>query len=735
MALQQIDRLESYVSYLNKSPDEVEALFRDLLINVTRFFRDPQAFEVLKKDALPRLFEGRQDATPIRIWVPGCSSGEEAYSIAMLLAEQMESLQLSYPVQLFATDIDSQAVAAARAGIYPASIATDVSPQRLARFFTSDPGAKVYRINKSIRDMLIYSEQDVINDPPFSKLDLISCRNLLIYLTPELQKKLIRLFHYALNPGGILFLGTSESAGDSGSLFATLDQKARLYRRKEDASALQKRGIPVLTTAGEVPIPRSIAPHRAPAAKTPLRELTERELLAHSAMVGALVNANGDVLYLHGRSGLYLEPPSGEPGVCNMLRMAREGLRPALSAALRKASATGDVARVAGVRVKTNSHSVAVELTVRPIPPAQEPGVPLFLVVFAEARETPAPEAPPRRAGAKGNASGEVADLQNELRAKEELLRSTTEQLQSASEELRSSNEEMQSINEELQSTNEELETSKEELQSVNEELNTINIELQNKVLSLSHANNDMNNLLAGTGVGTVFVDLQLRIMRFTPAVAAILNLIPSDIGRPVAHIATNLVGYDRLVADIQEVLDTLAAKEVEVQTGEHKFYSMRLQPYRTLENVIEGAVVSFIEITAMVRAREDLRKANELFRLAVVVRDAHDALTVQDLDGRILAWNPAATRMYGWTEAEALQMNVRERIPQGLREEELSKANRIARGENVPVYASERLCKEGKGLSVDISATALIDEAGRVYAIATTERTKAEKHEHEAGR
>jgi two-component system CheB/CheR fusion protein len=659
--------------------------------------------------------------------VPGCSTGEEAYSIAMLLAEQMESLHHSYPVQLFATDIDSRAIAVARAGVYPASIAADISPQRLARFFSAERDSGVFRVNKSLRDMLVFSEQDAIKDPPFSKLDLLSCRNLLIYLTPELQQKLLLLFHYALNPSGALFLGTSESTGEAGSLFTTVDAKAKLYRRKNEVPTVRGRGAVPPALTGEVLIPHHPAHRMGPTVKTPLRELTERELLAHTGLVGALINAKGDVLYLHGRSGLYLEPPTGEPGVSNILSMAREGLRVALASALRKAASSSDVVRAPGVRVKTNGHSVVIDLTVRPLQHAKGSELPIFLVIFAEPREAPADQAPTRGAETRGESAKLIAELQSELRAKDEYLRSANEQLQSATEELQSSNEEMQSINEELQSTNEELETSKEELQSVNEELSTVNTELQSKVLGLSQANNDMNNLLAGTGIATVFVDHQLRIMRFTPAVGAILNVILSDVGRPVAHIVTNIAGYDRMVADIREVLDSLIPKEVEVQTTEGKFFTMRIQPYRTLENAIEGAVVSFVDITAMVRAREDLRKANELLRLAVVVRDAHDAVTVQDLEGGILAWNPAATRIYGWNEAEALRMNAADRIPEVLREAERAKAQAIASGEILPAYTSERLTKDGRTIAVEISVTALVNEAGRIYGLATTEHLKSE--------
>ena len=721
MGLNQIDRLESYVAYLNKTPDEVDALFRDLLINVTRFFRDPEAFAALAKDIIPGLLEHRPPGVPLRLWVVGCSTGEEAYSLAILLAEHMETSKRSAPVQIFATDIDSHAVAMARAGVYPASISADVSPERLARFFTLDTDGGCYRINKSIRDMLIFSEQDMIKDPPFSKLDLISCRNLLIYLTPDLQKKVVPIFHYSLNPDGVLFLGTSESVGESGHLFRSIDAKAKIYRRKE--TGLTARGTPAFPPAlpGDASLPRLSQVRQASPLKTPVREVAERELLAHAAMVGALVNARGDIFYLHGRTGLYLEPSTGEPGVSNILKMAREGLRPALTSALRKAAKSSSAVHVSRVRIAGDGHSLEADLTVRPAGEDKGAEPSLFMVVLEQ--PSPITEKPTR---ARRGAETGIAALRRELQAKEEYLRSANEQLQSATEELQSSNEEMQSVNEELQSTNEELETSKEELQSVNEELITVNAELQSKVLGLSQANNDMNNLLAGTGIGTVFVDHQLRIMRFTPAASAVINLILSDVGRPVAHLVSNLTGYDRLVADTREVLDTLVPKEIEVGTNEGKFYTMRIQPYRTLENVIEGAVISFIDITAMVRTREELRKANELMRLAVVVRDAHDAVTVQDLEGNIRAWNPASARMYGWSEAEALQMNFRDRVPDNLQAREIEKLQLLTRGEVLPAYPSSRRTKDGRVLEVEVTATALIDASGKVYAVATTEHTRS---------
>ncbi len=730
MAVHQIDAIDNYVKYLQQTPAEVEALFRDLLIGVTNYFRDPEAFKVLEEQAIPRLFEEKPAGSVVRIWSTGCSTGEEAYSIAILLQERIDLLKRNHTVQLFATDIDSRAIATARAGLYPASIAADLSPERLARFFVAEVDGSAYRVHKRIRDMLIFSEQDVLKDPPFSKLDLISCRNLLIYLGADLQKRLIPLFHYALRPGGMLFLGTSEGVGEFAEQFAVVDRKAKLYQRKGDAHGLAQAG-----TARFLPrIAKTAAVRPAGAKKIafnanlPLRELTEQALLKQLAPNSALVNEHGDILYLHGRTGMYLEPAPGEAGVSNILKMARDGLRRDLSVALRKAVGTREIARCPGLRVKTNGHYTGVNLTVCPVAAgtAAGPGPQLYLVILEDVVAPATEQAPPAAMPTADtpDALARIGALQQELRAKDEYLQSTHEELESSNEELKSSNEEMQSVNEELQSTNEELETSKEELQSVNEELGTVNVELQSKVVDLSRANNDMNNLLAGTGIGTVFVDHQLRIKRFTPAASAIINLILSDVGRPVSHIVSNLVDYDRLVADVQGVLDTLAPKEVGVQTSDGRWYTMRIQPYRTLDNVIEGAVISFVDNTETVRVREALHKANELARLAVVVRDAHDAVTVQDLGGRILAWNPGAVKMYGWSEAEALLMNVRERIPPALREQALATLRRLSEAEVLEPYRTERITKQGAAVAVSIISTALVNDSGEVYAIATTERT-----------
>ena len=614
MAIHQIERPEEYLRYLQENPSEGEALFRDLLIGVTSFFRDPEAFEALQTKVIPGLFAGKPPGGPIRIWVCGCSTGEEAYSIAILIQEHLKSLKQTFKVQIFATDIDKQAIEQARSGVFPSSIAADISPDRLSGFFSPDQDGGVYRVKKVIRDLLIFSEQDVTRDPPFSKLDLICCRNLLIYMGGELQKKIIPLFHYALNPEGVLFLGTAETVGEFAALFAPLDRKWKLYRRREGVFSL-----PRLMQEAFVPPPAEGGPHVGKArgeslaqTRGNLRQLVEQSLLQHYAQAGVLINGSGEILHIYGRTGKFLEPAPGDAGN-NILRMAREGLRRELTTALHKAVTRKKPVRYPGLQVRNNREVITLNLTVKPITSGGgEAAIPdSFLVILEEA--APGSADMPGKAAAEDEGAfndRRVAALEQELRAKEEYLESTIEELETANEELMSTNEEMQSVNEEMQSTNEELETSKEELQSVNEELATVNAELQNKVADLSRSNNDMNNLLAGTGAGTIFVDHQLNISRFTPEATKVINLIRTDIGRPLSHIVSNMMGYDRLVEDMKTVLDSLLPREVEVQTRAGEWYLMRIRPYRTLDNVIEGAVVMFVEITERKRMEAALEEA-----------------------------------------------------------------------------------------------------------------------------
>jgi two-component system CheB/CheR fusion protein len=730
MAVHQIESLENYVRYLQQSPEEVDALFRDILIGVTNFFRDPEAFKVLEEVTIPKIFEGKSPGSEVRVWSAACSTGEEAYSIAILLFERMQSLKQNYAIQVFATDIDSRAIATARAGVYPASIADDISPERLARFFTLESGGSSYCIHKSIRDLIVFSEQDLIKDPPFSRLDLIACRNLMIYLSVDLQKILIAMFHYALKPDGVLFLGISEGIGDLSNLFAVIDRKNKIYQRKEDLSSLYKSSGRMMLSLPDMP--KQIRPALPLSSKkTSLRDMAEQAILKEIAPMAALVNERGDILYLHGRAGMFLELGPGEAGVNNILKMAREGLRSGLAASLRKSVASKEPASCTGLLVKTHDGILRCDATIHPVPdaPLASATVPLYLIIL---KNTPIQEAPPEMLDAldkddSGNQK-QILAMQAELRAREDEIQSTHLELERSNEEFKSFNEELQSMNEELQSTNEELGTSKEELQSVNEELATVNAELQSKVSDLSRMNDDMSNFISGTGIASVFVNHKLEILRFTPSAAKIINLIPSDKGRAVNHIVSNLINYNQLAQDIHSVIDTLVSIEKEVQTISNGWYSMRIQPYRTTENVIDGAVISFIDITEIVNTREQLQIANQQLRLAVVVHDSYDAITVQDMNGKITAWNPGAERIYGWSESEALNLNAASRIPTQHREHAAADLVRLSKAEILTSSITQRLTKDGKVVDISLVSTALINEAGETYAIATTERPLSKK-------
>jgi two-component system CheB/CheR fusion protein len=633
MAVNQIGELNRYVRYLQENPLEVETLFRELLITVTNFFRDPEAFQALEEQVIPHLL-GKPADQPIRVWVPGCATGEEAYSIAMLLRERMDLMKKSFRVQIFATDIDREAIETARAGVYPNGISADVSPERLARFFTQQNSA--YHVNETIRDMLIFAEQNVIADPPFSKMDLISCRNLLIYMEPELQKKVLPLFHYSLRPAGFLFLGTSESVSELTDFFGTVDKKHKIFQRQETGLAYRPpMGFPTppsIEEAAAMGVPEAVKRGKSISA----REVAERSLLQYYAPACAIVNEKGEVLYFHGRTGKYLEPAAGK-ATLNILRMARQGLRLELTTALRKVRAQKNPVRYQGLEVKTNGEYQTINLTVRPVmePPSMRG---LLMVIFEDVALEEESEIIEAIAEPVEDKDRRIAQLERELRAKEEYLQTTNEELETTNEELKSTNEELQSSNEELQSTNEELETAKEEAQSVNEELMTVNAELREKINELSRANNDMNNLLVGTGVGTIFLDEELNIQRFTPAAAEVIHLIQTDVGRPVNHIASNLVGYDELAQDAHRVLDTLVPQEKEVQTKEGDWYLMRILPYRTLQNVIEGVVLTFVDITNLKQAERNIKAARDY--AVSIVETVREPLVILDADLRVISAN-----------------------------------------------------------------------------------------------
>jgi two-component system CheB/CheR fusion protein len=593
MGLHQIDKLPTYVRFLRENPKEVELLFKELLIGVTSFFRDPPVWEYLQRQVLPGLLAARAGTT-IRAWVPGCSTGEEAYSLAITLREAAEAAKLvpSPSIQIFATDLDADAIERARLGAYPANIAADVSPERLRRFFVQEE--RGWRVSKEIRELVVFAPQNVIMDPPFTKLDVLSCRNLLIYLSSEVQKKVIPVFHYALNPGGVLFLGSAETVGAYGALFRPLDGKTRLYERLAPAPG----AAPVEFFARHVPAPPSGAQPEAEAPPSPrgplgnLQALTERVLLQRFAPAAVLTTDQGDILYISGRTGKYLEPAAGRANL-NVFAMAREGLRYELTAAFQAALKEERAVAVRGLRVGTNGGTQTIDLTVQRLAqPRELKGSVMIVITDVPPQDAPAPVQQRLRASAR------VAEIAAELQRAQEELQSTREEMQTSQEELKSMNEELQSTNEELQSTNEELTTSKEEMQSMNEELQTVNHELQAKVDELSRSNNDMKNLFNSTEFATLFLDEELLVRRFTTQTSKLIKLIPADTGRPITDITSEL-DYPELADDAREVLRTLVFKEKQVSTRGGRWFDVRILPYRTLDNVIDGVVITFTDVTA----------------------------------------------------------------------------------------------------------------------------------------
>lgn len=599
MGIHQITRMAAYVRYLQENSQELDLLFKELLIGVTNFFRDPAAWEQLREQALPELLAKRSPGQALRAWVPGCSTGEEAYSLAMVFMEAVEQARPkgSFALQVFATDLDRDAVDKARQGFFPANIAADVSPERLSRFFAREEQG--FRVRKEIREMVIFAPQNLIMDPPFTKLDLLSCRNLLIYLSPDVQKKLMPLFHYSLGPNGILFLGSAETIGGFGDLFVPLSGKSRLFRRKDSAPRPEPVEFPSSFSA---PVATEVRPPAKPPVS--LQAQADQLVLQRYAPPAALVNDKGDIFYISGHTGKYLEPAAGKAN-WNIFVMVREGLRYELSSAFQKVLRQKGSIVLHGLTVGTHGGDQCVDVTVQRL---DEPG-PLQGLVMIVFRDVAAPA--PAKAAArspKAHAHGRrLAELEQELLQVRAEAVTTHEEMQTSQEEFRSANEELQSTNEELQSANEELTTSKEEMQSLNEELQTVNAELQAKVDELLRASNDMKNLLNSTDIATLFLDNELKVRRFTPQATKIIKLIAADEGRPITDLATELQ-YPELTKDAGQVLQTLTSMEKPISARDGRWFTVRIMPYRTLDDRIDGVVITFADITAAKTLEAKLR-------------------------------------------------------------------------------------------------------------------------------
>lgn len=640
MNISQLDSLPNYIRLLQENPAEIQTLFKELLIGVTNFFRDPESWEKLKK-VLLELVKSKPNNSQIRIWVPGCYTGEEAYSVAILLRECMNETKKNFNVQIFATDLDNNAIEKARIGSF-SGIEADVSKERLNRFFTSE--GHLFQIRKEIREMLVFAPQSIIKDPPFTKLDLISCRNLLIYLNTELQKKIIPLFHYSLLPKGILFLGSSETISGFVDLFSMVDNKWKIYKRRESIYSSQ----PFI----EFPVSRQLGKANETIMEKKevknITQLAEKVILQSYSPNCVIITTNGDIVYIHGKTGKYLELTNGEAKM-NIFEMAREGLQQELPALIRKVIASKKSLTAGGIKIKSNGSKQLINLTVKPIrEPAEMLGS--LLIIFEEVtvqKNVPAS----KKIHYEKKSEQIIKELEHELKSTKENLRSTIEELETSNEELKSTNEELQSTNEEMQSSNEEMETSKEELQSLNEELITVNTEMQNKNDELSVINNDMKNLMESNEIPTIFLDNNLLIKRFTYHATKVINLIASDIGRPISHIATNLK-YEKFIEDAEEVLRTLVYKEVELQTKDGIWYQMRILPYRTSSNMIDGLVITFSHIHKIKTAYEEIHKLNQDIQLAReysdnIIDTVRDSLLILDKDLKVLSANRSFYKLF----------------------------------------------------------------------------------------
>ncbi len=648
MQINMLKDLPAYREFLHEHPDETRALLDDMLIGVTNFFRDREAFEALEREVIPQLFHHVRSGEQVRVWVPGCASGEEAYSLAILLADYAGELSTPPQYQVFASDIDENAIAYGRAGVYPESIITDVPPARLRQFFGKEQHR--YRINKAIRDRVLFALHNVLRDPPFSRIDLISCRNLLIYLEREVQTRLLEMFHFALRPGGMLFLGSSESADAAASHFEVVDKRHRIYRARALArSTRQISMLPVRVTDVGVPVESSGPRERRGFSFADVHQ----RVLEFYAPPSVIVDRESNIVHLSDHAGRYLRFGGGEPSR-NLVAVVDPALRTELRSTLFQAIHSN---RSVEARVKIGAEGKPLRFVNIIARPFRDPEAAseFVLVLFDEVEDALGPNLEPDSGGER---NGVIQTMEEELQRTRERLQATIEQYETSNEELKASNEELQAINEELRSASEELETSKEELQSVNEELTTVNFELKTKVEELAKANDDLQNFIASTDIATVFVDPGLRIKRYTPRAADIFNIIPGDVGRSLLDI-TNRLDYPQLSDDARAAFESLRLIEREVHGADGRWYIARVLPYRTAENRIDGAVLTFLDTASWRAADARIGYAESQLRIAAETTSGH-AIIVLDEAGNVTAWNSGAEKLFGWSAAEMRGQSLR---------------------------------------------------------------------------
>ena len=649
MNVHKIDKILSYVHFLQGNHKELEILFKELLIGVTSFFRDAKVWEKLKEAVLPNIISNLPPDSTLRAWIPGCSTGEEAYSLAIVFKEVLEKITPhgGYSLQIFATDIDADAIEVGRRGLFPVNIAADVSANRLNRYF--DLSEDGYRIKTEIREMIVFAQHNVILHPPFTRIDILSCRNLLIYMDSELQKKLIGLFYYSINPEGIMLLGSAETLGNQSHLFTPVDGRLKIYKRPLSGNGPELFDFPSSFSRSKTSIPEKTTKDRT---SQNIQILAEQLLLKYYVPSGVLVNELGDIIYIHGHTGKYLEPAVGKANL-NIFAMLREGMRNEFHSAFRRIVAKKENITLHNLKIGTNGGSRTVNIDLKWIdkPEALYGSI---IITFIDVKES-ADNQLPAITGKRSLHSVRQKELEAELQRMREVMQSTLEEVQTSQEELRSTNEELQSTNEELQSTNEELTTSKEEMQSLNEELQTVNAELQAKVDDYSRVNNDMKNLLNSTEIATLFLDKELNIRRFTHQATKIFKLIKSDIGRPFTDQVSELV-YPGLSDDALEVLSTLVFKQKEIPARDGRWFLVRIMPYRTFDDRIDGLVITFINISDHKRIEEKLIKSETMSR--ILLSDSSDIKIILSNDQKILEFNPEAELFFGHEREECLNKN-----------------------------------------------------------------------------
>jgi len=716
MTINHLREIQDYLAYIETHPEEIEALDKDLLISVTHFFREPEVWEYVNSTVVTKLIDRCGENQPARVWVPGCATGEEAYTLAILLLEEADRRKRECQIQIYATDIDREALDVARRGVYPENIAEQVSAERLNRYFTRrDSGS--YQVAKRLREMVVVAPQNLISDPPFSRLDMISCRNVLIYIQLELQKKIISMFHFALRNGGYLLLGNAESIGQMTGLFDTMSKKWRVYQQKGSVRRMPvdlPLGLDTGRAAGQA-MYKLVA---TPAVR--FADIAKTQLINRFTPPSVLVNDNYETLFVSGSTKDFLSIPEGLH-TDNVLEMAEPVLRPKLRTALHKAGMENREFVMGGIRLTQAETARTVRLTVSPVAEGgNEKG--LFLVSF---------EYEPKIDTAYPDQLDEISEesvirrLEDELRQSREELQSTIEQMETSNEELKASNEEVMSMNEELQSTNEELETSREELQSLNEELSTLNSQLQDKVQDLEVTTDDLNNLLTSTNIATIFLSADFKIKRFTPAATELLRMIPSDIGRPLEDISRKF-SDEKLFEDARRVLDTLVPEAAEVLSDDDKWYTRRIQPYRTQDNRIEGLVVTFSDVTELKRAQQRIE------RYAAIVKSSHDAILSKTLDGIITSWNKSAESLYGFTEEEMIGKSITCLVPVTKHKEIKDILGKLAQGKAVDVLETERIRKDGTHMWTSLSASPVRDAQGKIIGASTIIRDISAKKRQE---